>query len=193
MLSVIGYILLVVVIALVAAYFYVESQRKKAIQAQKRAISLRVSKIKNRYKDELLAFVEQELITIPQHEVLYRIANNFFIFQPINDKSIEYCEFTLNNIIGAFLNITPSTPNYEELKEQITIFVSKLPMQSREFNPNFYRSKLPSLTEQLIAAKEEINNVDTDISILDEEIDIDDATNVKKIIKESIDPELTTN
>lgn len=189
MLGFIGYFLLLVVVCLVGAYLYIEAQRKKAIAEQKRAISLRVTKLKSTYKQTLLGFVEEQIITIPQHDVLYRIANNFFIFQPINDQSINNCEFTLNNITGALYNIKPSMPHYPEIQEQVTAFVAQLPLQARDFNPNFYKVTLPKLVNKFVELKEEINNVDTDINILEQDIDMDDTKDVKTIIKESVEAE----
>lgn len=164
MLEVITYGLPLILISLIGAYLYVEAQRKKVIEEQKNATIIGVASVKDKFRAELKRFVEQEILTIKEHEALYRIANNFFIFQPISDKSIEFCEYSLNNVISAITNNGPESLHFDRIQEQISLFIRALPIQPNNYNSNFYRKELPNLIQQLVDAKEDIYSVDSDLS-----------------------------
>lgn len=164
MLDVIAYVALPILVLLFGAYIYVEAQKRKAIKAKKRAIVVRIASIKHAFKTEMTRLVEQHILTVKQHESVYRIANNFFIFQPVTEKSIALFEHSLNNVIGAIPDVAPETMHFERLQEQIALFASSLPTTANGFNGNFYRLDLPKLINCLVNAKEKINKAETDLS-----------------------------
>ena len=143
MLEVFAYIVPTVLVTLIGAYLYVEAQKRKAIKAKKRAIINHVSALKSNFKLALDGHVEQHLLSIKQHQAIYRIANNFFIFQPVTSKSIEFCEFSLNNVISAMPSGGPESIHFESIQEQINVFVRALPVAPNGYNSNFYRNDLP--------------------------------------------------
>jgi len=173
MLEVIAYVVPTILIILVGAYFYVETQRRKAIEKKKRAIISRVSTIKNNFKAELKGLVEQKILTIKQHEALYRLANNFFIFQPVSTQSIEFCEYSLNNVIGVIPNTSPESHYYDRVQEKLNEFVAALPVAANSFNSNFYRKDLPLLIKQLVNAIDELHKTESELSDLSNLSDID--------------------
>ena len=162
MLEIITYGVPLILVSLVGAYLYVEAQRKKAIEESKKAVIIRVASVKDKFKAELKRFVEQEILTIKQHESLYRIANNFFVFQPITDKSIEFCEYSLNNVISAIPNNGPESLHFDRIQEQIKLFIRALPVQPNDYNGKFYRKDLPKLIKRLVDSKDDIYKVESE-------------------------------
>lgn len=154
MLEVFGYFLLPVLIIVTVAYFYVQAQKKKAIKAKKRAILLRVTTIKNRFKIDLKRLAEQGVLTEKGQGAIYRIANNFFVFQSISDKSIAYCERLLNNIISSMTTTDPDSVNSYLVQEEVNLFIRSLPATTAGFNATFYRNELPELIKQLVNSQE---------------------------------------
>lgn len=165
MLAVLGYLVLFLLAGLIGGFFYVESKRKREIEENKKAISRIVSTIKDKFKSQLNELVEDQTITVEQHNTLYRLANNFFIFQPIKKSSIEFCEFTFNNIIGALQHTAADKLNIEAVSEQVRIFIRLLPHQTSAFNAKFYRVQLPNLIDQFIAAKQDLADVDNQLGV----------------------------
>ena len=176
MLEVFMYVVILALVILVVFYFYVEAQRKKAIIANKKAISLRVTRMKSNFKADLKKLVEQEVVTISEHNSLYQIANNFFVFQKITPNSISYCEQQLKSVISAML-IKEVNNNYELIQEQVSLFVSSLPKVASGYNTGFYQTELPALINQLIDAQEGLNIIEEEgLNIIkEEEIESDDS------------------
>ncbi|MFT6984357.1 MAG: hypothetical protein ACJAT7_000144 [Psychromonas sp.] len=164
MLEVIAYFVIPFLVILVIAYFYVEAQRRKVEEEKKRAIFLRIATMKANFKAELKRLVEQERLTIREQESIYRIANNFFVFQPVTIKSISYCEQLLNNVISAMPTGGPDSINFDLIQEQVSSFVHSLPAAARDHNPAFYRNKLPELIKQLIDSQEYIYETENENS-----------------------------
>jgi hypothetical protein len=164
MLEVIAYVVPLVLVALIGAYVYVEAQKRKAIEEKKKAVILYVATIKDKFKANIKQYVEQDILTIKQYQSLYRIANNFFIFQPITGKSIEFCEHSLNNVISAIPNSTPDSVHFELVQQQISLFVSSLPVVANGYNASFYRNELPLLIKRLVESKEDILRVQSELS-----------------------------
>lgn len=160
------YVVPTVLITLIGAYIYIEGQKRKAIEQQKKAITLRITNIKVNFKADLKAFVEQQILTVKQHDSFFRIANNFFIFQPVTTKSIAFYEYSLKNVISAMPNAEPDSVHFERVQEKINIFVRALPTAANGYNSQFYREELPKLTQHLIDAKEDIYNVEIDLNDL---------------------------
>lgn len=158
------YMVSLVLAALIGAYVYVETQKRKAIQQKNNAITLSIARIKDKFKEDIKHLVEQDILTLKQYESIYRIANNFFVFQAVTSKSIEFCEHLLNNVISAIPNSGPDSIHYQLAQEQISLFVRALPATANRYNSSFYRKDLPRLIKNLIDSKESIFKVDDDSS-----------------------------
>lgn len=154
MLEVIAYFVIPVLVILVISYFYIEAQRRKVIEEKKKAIVLRVATMKYKFKADLKRLVEEQMLTITGHEVAYKIANNFFVFQPVTANSVAYCEQLLKNVISAIPTGGPDSINFELMQEQVNLFVRSLPVAASGYNTAFYRNELPKLIKQLIDSQE---------------------------------------
>jgi len=149
MLEVIAYFVIPAVVALVILYLYVETQRKKIIKENKKAVFFRVTKIKDNFKATLKKLVEQQLLTIKGHNAIYQIANNFFVFQSVTNANIAYCEQLLNSLIAAMPTETAESEHFYAAQEQVRLFAASLPAVANGYNANFYRIVLPELIKKL--------------------------------------------
>lgn len=163
MLEVIAYFVIPAVVALVILYLYVETQRKKMIQDNKKAVFFRVTKIKDNFKGDLKKLVEQQVLTIKGHNAIYRIANNFFVFQPVTNGSIAYCEQLLNSVISAMPREKPGSEKFYAAQEQVRIFAASLPTSANGYNTNFYRKELPALINKLTDSQENLLDIESEI------------------------------
>jgi hypothetical protein len=156
MLEVISYFVTPVLIILVGAYCYVEVHKKKVEEESKEAITLRVTTMKNNFKAAVKKLVEQEILTVKEQASVYQLANNFFVFQPITNNNIDYCEHLLKDVISAFATCGPDSINFDFGQEQISLFVGSLPVSTSDHNSTFYQKKLPELIKQLVDAKDNV-------------------------------------
>ncbi|WP_028865950.1 hypothetical protein [Psychromonas aquimarina] len=154
MLEIIAYFVIPVLVILIVAYFYVETQRRKVEEENKKAVILRVAAMKDNFKADMKRLVEQEILTIREQELVYRIANNFFVFQPVTVNSLDYCEQLLKNVINAMPTDGPDSINFELVQGQVSLFVRSLPASASGHNAAFYRNELPELIKQLADSQE---------------------------------------
>ncbi|GLS91186.1 hypothetical protein GCM10007916_22550 [Psychromonas marina] len=154
MLKVISYFVIALLVLLVILYFYIETQKKRAIEENKKAILLRVASMKDNYKLNLKRLVEQQTLSIAEYESLYRIANNFFVFQKVTPQSIAYGEQLLESVINAMPIGGPDTANFETVHQQVTLFIKTLPTAVGDYNSTFYNNVLPELVKNLVAFQE---------------------------------------
>lgn len=183
MFKIIVYFIVLVVIVLIGAYFYVEQQRRKVEEENKKARALRIATMKHNFKLELVKLVESEVLSIKEQEVIFQIANNFFVFQPVTNNSIDYCEQLLINVIDAIRTAGPENIQLDLLQEHVRSFARALPTAAGGYNGRFYRNELPNLIKKLLVLQEQaLFNVASDIS---NEPLIEDV--IKKPVKASSD------
>jgi len=154
MLEVISYFLVPLLVILVILYFYIETQKKRAIEENKKAVLLRVAAMKSNFKLQLKQLVEQKILTIAEYQSLYRIANNFFVFQKVTSQSITYGEQLLESVINAMPIGGPDINNFAAIQQQVTLFINTLPSTAGGYNSAFYNNELPELIKQLIDFQE---------------------------------------
>jgi len=88
MLEAIGYAGVFILFALSVISGNAEVQRKRIKEEKRKAVILRLTSIKDNFKYKLKRFVELEILNEKQYESVYRIANNFFVFQPITGQNV---------------------------------------------------------------------------------------------------------
>jgi hypothetical protein len=166
MLKIIVFFLILVLVILFVVYFYVETQRKKVKEENKKAITLRVTTMKNNFKVDVNRLVKQEILMKTAHEPIYRIANNFFVFQSVAIKNVDYCEQLLKNVINAMPNGDIDSINFDFAQEQISLFVRSLPAAASGYNITFYYNELPKLIKQLADSQENMYKIENENSTI---------------------------
>ena len=138
-----------------AVYFWVEAQRKKEKEEKQQAIALQISTMKDNFKKDLNQMVSDQLLSKAGSDSIYRIANNFFVFQPISDDNIFYCEQILCRVRDALPMLNGEANNLEQAQEFTSLFVQSLPTDAGGYNAHFYRMRLPELISQLTTYQEQ--------------------------------------
>jgi|GEM_PF-3568811 len=158
MLKIIAYVVLALFLALVAVYFWVEAQRKKEKELKQQAIAFKMSTMKDQFKQDLNQMVENQLLSKAGSDSIYRIANNFFVFQAVSDDSIFYCEQILRQVSDALPELNREKSNLELAQEVTSLFVESLPTEASGYNAHFYRMRLPELITLLITHQEQADD-----------------------------------
>jgi len=150
MLETIAYLVIPVFMTLVVIYFWVEARRKKEKEDKKQAIALQISTMKDDFKQQINQLVIDKVLSKRGRDSIYRIANNYFVFQPVNDDNIYYCEQVLDRVAKALPHVNLEGTNLERAQGIASIFVQALPSSSNGFSTHFYRQRLPELIAQLV-------------------------------------------
>lgn len=91
--------LLFVLLTLFALYFYFEAKRKKEAQDAKKTLTVRVEKMKKRFKSEAQQWVFSGALSKRDESTMIRLPNYFFVFQPITPENVEHYEQSLESVL----------------------------------------------------------------------------------------------
>ncbi|WP_286889324.1 hypothetical protein [Pseudoalteromonas sp. ESRF-bin5] len=141
---------LLLLITLLATYLKIESNRRKAIEAQKKQFNERVSQVGARLKSKLNELVEAKILRPKYSPRIQAIVSNFFVVQKHTDENLQTLEDVSDLLINTLSNeLTKAnqTGNGQSLEENIQYFVSELPQQGISYNKTFYSEALPNLIE----------------------------------------------
>jgi hypothetical protein len=162
MLGAVLYFVIPALVILVVAYFYIEVQKTKIQEDNKKALTLRVVRIKDNFRADLKRLAEQQILTLTGLSAVYRVANNFFVFQPVTENNLVYCEHLLKSVVCAIPAADPDKYNFDFLQEQVNLFIRALPVAASGYNASFYREKLPQLIKQLVESLEKAYEIEDD-------------------------------
>ncbi len=148
-------VLILVFAAPFTYYYYLDAKRKKAVQAERKFLMVRSEKMKADFKAETQQLVTRGVLSSQMQEDIYRIANYYFVFQPVTTKNMEHCEQLLHGLFSAVndkLNSSASSTVF--VRELLSHFVGALPRIAGGYDANFYRNVLPGLIYNLANTKE---------------------------------------
>jgi hypothetical protein len=152
-------IIIVLLIALAAPFFYYyqrESQRKKTAQAERKMLIARIERMKAKFKADVQQFESFGILSKQGQDVIYRLANYYFVFQPVTTENVAQCELLLDKLVRAVNNklIAFDSDNPTFIVTQLKIFLQALPKQAAGYDAKFYRKELPQLIQALNNAQE---------------------------------------
>lgn len=177
MLSSIAAMTIPLLLLMFLVFFLFEHNRKKKIVAFKQALTESVNDLKHSYKLDVETLCEEVQLSSTVRDRLYIIANNFFVYQSINEESVELFEISLKklskhyNVLLAHFRANDDLPL---IQERINLFVEKLPSQPRGFNVNFFQSNLVLLNHLLDIPEDET----VEASMADDENNESEVTDV---------------
>jgi len=166
MLSSIAAITIPLLLLMFIVFFLFEHNRKKKIAQKKLAFNETINDFKLNYKLDVETLCEEVKLKNSTRDKLYIVANNFFVYQPINEDNIGLFEVSLKKLsqsYNALLTHFRIHDDVELAQERIELFVESLPSQSRGYNNNFYQSELMLLNQLLEIPEqdeEELTNID---------------------------------
>ena len=149
MLFIVGGILLVIFILIFAVTFS-QLHQKKLQQERLYAMSERARRYKNAFKEQANKLSSLGLAS-PQIKHKYTsLANNFFVFQSINEANLTFLK-SLTDMFNNLMETINSTPHSEELINVIEQTAEKIPTSARDFSSSFYANTAPKLISELIS------------------------------------------
>ncbi len=143
---------------LVGLGFYILDKRKKEqllreVRAQQ---ANRIAMCREQYRLALTEFAQQEYITDEGAKVLFALANNFFVFQGVNDDNLVKLENFTNELVEAVCFVIGEDKTValsEAHKAILQSFIDKLPETAKECNQDFFDNLLPALLKELYEAE----------------------------------------
>ncbi|MCF2847187.1 hypothetical protein NH514_02015 [Pseudoalteromonas sp. ACER1] len=148
--SYIVFLALLLLITLLGCYWVVESNRRKAIEAEKKRFNQRVKEINNDFKNKLIDFSEGKIIRPKNISRLNMITSNYFVVQAHNEENLTYLEFISDLLINTIImeaSKAQSPEEIDQLADRLQYFMAELPNNGIEYNKAFYQEALPSLIE----------------------------------------------
>ncbi|WP_199609155.1 hypothetical protein [Flocculibacter collagenilyticus] len=144
-------IILIIFITLLTLNVIAKNKEKQKIAEHKANLSRQVGEIRREYKTLLVQLVKTNIIDRHDEGKLYAIANNYFVFQPINEVNIKKFKQCIDSILIAFgltsnvESLVQDQATMEVTKPLLVGFALKLPMGARNFTASFYNETLPRL------------------------------------------------
>ena len=173
MLSSIAIIVIPLFLLTCAVFFIFDNNRKKQLAEQKQALNARISDSKNSYKVDVETFCEEARLSKTVRDKLYTIANNYFIYQSINEDSVANFELATKKLSQSYASLLHHFNEHDDLdtvQERVELFVDNLPTQPRSFNVGFYQNSLTTLNHLLMIPEESEtkHDIDVDADVTDE-------------------------
>lgn len=165
MLSTIAAITIPILLMLFVAFFVFENNRKKRLAELKQQLNNQVNDAKLSYKIDIETFCEETRLPNVVRDRLYVIANNFFVYQSINEENVAIFELSIKKLSQSFSNLLKyfnSSEDLETVHERIELFLENLPTQPRGYNAVFYQTSLTTLNH-LLEVPEKDENQDTQV------------------------------
>ncbi|MCG7530885.1 hypothetical protein MHM98_05880 [Psychrobium sp. MM17-31] len=165
MLSSIAAITIPLLLLLFITFFIFDNNRKKRIAEAKQALNSRVSDSKNSYKIDVERFCDETSLPKVVRDKLYTVANNFFVYQSINEDNVAVFEIATSKLSKSFADLLHHFNEYDDLEtvhERIELFVDNLPTQPRGYNAGFYQNSLTTLNHLLMIPEEALVDKDED-------------------------------
>ncbi|CAM3033813.1 hypothetical protein [Vibrio neptunius] len=164
--------LLSVLLILFSIYFYFEAKRKKEAQDAKKALTVRVEKMKRRFKSETQQWMFYGALSKQDESTIIRLPNYFFVFQPITPANVDHYEQSLESVLLTVNEKVLLVPNNSDdakaPSEPLYQFIQSLPSSAQGYNASFYRNDLPVLIQKLRDAEieqvDELNREDTEVA-----------------------------
>lgn len=125
---------------------YTRLQEAKAQTQKLLTLNSTVRDIQHRFRDVVVGLFQKQIIDIHAKQKLLSLANNYFIYQTINQVNISH----LVDITDTFMNtIAERTEtehcNDERLAELLATLADHIPTSTRSFNAEYYLNYVPGL------------------------------------------------
>ena len=186
-------VFVVIAVLFAAAVFIVanliaKQKKQKALAAQRARFNEQVREIQSTFKIKLDSLLELEVIEKKEKQRIYTIANNFFVFQPVNELNLKQLNQLLDNFMTTLgADIGSELEQFEEsrlkaAKPLLITFAMDLPLSARDYNPEFYNDKLPRLIFEFAEAVD--NRLKLQQSLLEQEGESAEQATAESVQKE---------
>lgn len=168
-----NFFLLLISVAIAAYAMYSINRKQKTIQALKaKQLSLNhsVRQLQQTFKENVAVYSEHNLIDTEQRRLLVSVANNYFVFQPVNTINLSHLSDLVDlftQTTELFAELTPDQRN--EFTTLLIDLCAKLPTETRGCSAIFYASDAPSLFYDLLTHTQELTKEPEPITLPENE------------------------
>lgn len=138
-------------LAYVFISLYQSRQQSLLETQQKQAQQTRIRQNRERLKLALRQYSARELLNAQQTEALFRIANNFFVFQRINEETVGAFERMCSQFadkLEQLANAANTPSQREQLSAKLGKIARALPPANNQFSAQLYSGRVtPLLTD----------------------------------------------
>jgi hypothetical protein len=146
------YILIPIFIISKFSYFVIENRKKTQIIKDKKNLKLKTKKNKIDLKNEIDKMLSLQLCSQKTSQLIYNIANNYFVFQKSNDESIKKYNsliIELKNSISGCIATSEGLRGRKYIQDKLLDFSEKLPSSNTSYNKHFYEKVLPYIIKEI--------------------------------------------
>jgi hypothetical protein len=139
---------IVLLITLLGVYLVIESNRKKAKNAEKLVFNQRHNEVTLHFKSKTSEFVAAGAIPAKYSGTINTIVNNFFVVQAHSEDNLNQLERIVELFIltvGEEVHKHRESDSMDKLKDKMTAFAKELPTNGVAYNKSFYYESLPSM------------------------------------------------
>ncbi|WP_391090847.1 hypothetical protein [Vibrio sp. NH-UV-68] len=148
------------VTALLGFYYQKLALAKKTTHQAKQALLSRSAQIKRNFKSNIERFAAEGTLSKSSETAIYRLANYYFVFQPVTSETVEqYAQLVIDitNVIDG-IHTTSEEQTLTASHEQIDRFAASLPAHASGYTASFYKNEMPLLMFHLSEAPQSISN-----------------------------------
>ncbi|PCK33299.1 hypothetical protein [Pseudoalteromonas piscicida] len=143
---------LALLITILSVYLVIENNRRKAREAEKKALNERLKVITTHFKAKVTEFVDAKILRPKYAPPINAIVGNFFVVQSHTEENLTQLEKVSELFIHSVtneLNKCRLNGNIDLLAEQMQYFVAELPSAGIAYNRTFYHEILPALIARI--------------------------------------------
>lgn len=132
--------IIAVILILIIGVFYVQMQDTKKRVEKHKALMEHSRLIQSDFKQQAQILIDATIINSQQKQKLCYLANNFFVFQSVNDIGLKNLE-KLTDYFSGIVTTAMSAELSERLIEIFANSANKVPTSARDFTASFYTSR----------------------------------------------------
>lgn len=151
--------IIAVILLLIIGVFYVQMQDTKKRVAKQKALMEQSRLIQDDFKQQAQILIDATIINSQQKQKFCYLANNFFVFQPVNDVGVTNLQ-KLTDYFSAIVVQATTLEVTETLIEVFAMTANRVPSSARDFTSSFYMSNATKILTQLSNDVESIINGD---------------------------------
>ena len=173
MLYVLGSIIVVLILFIIGVtYSYMQDSKKNA--EKQSSLNEQARHIQSLFKEQADKLTNDGLVSPQVRHKYSSLSSNFFVFQTINETNLTFLQ-SLTDIFSTIMEVISSTPESEELINQIEATAQKIPTQARDFSTNFYANIAPKLLAELLNGVQSLNQETDELEDEEEETESDEG------------------
>lgn len=140
------YVIVAMLLVLVGLLYYSRLKTERESTNKKSDLKNQVKQLQSSFQESTKTLLIQQMITPAEKDKIYAIANNYFVFQPVNDDNLTHMESLLVQFSGIISQeMFAGEAMVDAFKLRLKAFAERLPAEPRGFSRSFYRDQLPGM------------------------------------------------